>query len=71
MTLNPEQFAANVSFTAEARSLLRELLAAYTSGALNMESQDVGDPMNGIPLHPWHEEWIAGVREALGEKGDE
>lgn len=71
ITQSNRKYLEQMERYAELVALLRELLAAYTSGALRMQSHDVGDPDNGIPLRAWHEEWVQGVREALGEKGDE
>lgn len=74
-----EQWAADAALiaaapeTAEERDRLKkhlqEILTAYETGALEMNSPeiDVGDPE--IPPHPWHKEWMHITRAAL--KGDE
>jgi hypothetical protein len=37
---------------------LRDLFAAIDKGALQMSSEEQGDPESGVPYHPWHDEWL-------------
>ncbi|KKM22876.1 hypothetical protein LCGC14_1620850 [marine sediment metagenome] len=49
------------------KELLDDLIKAFDSGNLEMNSPEIdpGDPE--IPPHPWHEEWLSMVRAVLGE----
>jgi hypothetical protein len=42
---------------------LRQMLDAIESG--NIDSPEIGEPENGIPIHKWHEEWEHYARVAL------
>lgn len=48
------------------RTVILELLKAYDSGNLQMNSPEIGEPENDIPMHQWHEEWLHHARTAVG-----
>lgn len=47
-------------------AVVRQLVEAVDSGNLRMESPEIGEPENGIPYHPWHEELLHHARHVLG-----
>lgn len=44
--------------------VLRQLIDAYDTNNLEMNSPEIGGE-NDIPPHPWHEEWLHHARAAL------
>lgn len=44
---------------------LRQIVEAFDKGGIEFNSHDMGDPDCGIPIHPWHEEWLHYARQAL------
>ena len=44
---------------------LQQLIGAIDAKQLEMNSPEIGEPENDIPMHPWHEEWIYNVRGLL------
>lgn len=47
------------------RKIIRQAVEAYDSGNLQLNSPEIGDPENDIPMHPWHEEWLHYARAAI------
>jgi hypothetical protein len=47
------------------RAIIRQAIEAYDNGNLQMDSPEIGEPENDIPMHPWHEEWLHYARAAL------
>lgn len=50
---------------AQALRVVRQMVEAFDSGSLRMESPEIGEPENDIPYHPWHEEMLHYARLAL------
>jgi hypothetical protein len=46
-------------------AVLNKMLEAYDTGNLQMNSNEIGEPENNIPYHPWHEELIWNARQAV------
>jgi hypothetical protein len=49
----------------DALAVLRQMVEAYDSGNVEMNSPEIGEPENDIPLHAWHEEWLHYARAAV------
>ncbi len=48
-----------------ATAIVKQIVEVYDGGHLRMESEEIGEPENGIPLHPWHEELLYHARRVV------
>jgi hypothetical protein len=46
-------------------ALVKQMLEAFDGGHVELNSPDIGDPENGVAMHPWHEEWMHHARAAI------